>query len=127
MELITDDENKHSRWIGWNQQSVEVKMLMDLNNLYEKKKFGCFFLLIVKVRYLAFVMPLEHVAFGWHMTLTRVVNNWDKQKMLIEFVMKNKHVCHFELNWDLSILKSPQQTSQYKEHQFTRMHLRYMR
>ncbi len=112
MGLITDDENKHSRWIVWNQRSVEVEMLMDLNNLYRKKKFRYFFLLILKVRYLAFVMPLEHVAFGWHMKLTRVVNNWDKQRMLVDSVMKNKHVCHFELNQDLSVLKSPQQTSQ---------------
>jgi cytoskeletal protein RodZ len=96
MVLTTDDENKHFLWIVGNQQSVEVEMIMDSNNLYKKKRTEKFwlFLLIVKVRYFAFVVLVEHVAFGWYMKPMKMVNNWDRQRMLIDFVMRNKHVYH---------------------------------
>jgi len=43
MVLTLDDENKHYLFVVWDQELVEVKMIMDLNNLEKKTFFSCLF------------------------------------------------------------------------------------
>lgn len=61
------------------------------------------------------------MAFGWHMT---VVDNWKRQRMLLDFVMRNKNAFYAQwsmpvLSRDLSVLGSYGKIFRLKEYEFT--------